>query len=303
MKLRRFFFPLVFLFATTGFLFGGTIESTFFQPIIQSSQLNQSGEQGNPSYAANEGVEQECDKRAFYNRLGCDPVSYYTRWLAWVTTGLFVGTAILAVFTYLLWASTSKLASDGAKAGRKQLRITRAAAEAAKKSADAAVAAERANFFIVIEGDNFSEMLQLAKMYENSPDMMSDVKGRINFSFKNYGKTPGILKEFRIGKMIASRKPPVAPMVFDGLGMPFTEAMIASGDSTNSLSDELLDNLSVAELTPILNGHSYIWFFGMVDYADVFGQPHCHRYLIRYVHTLKLSRFQFYDYEFYNESY
>src|SRR5262249_44379815 len=91
-------------------------------------------------------------------------------WIAWFTV-------VLTVATAGLWRVTGK-AADAAKD----------AAIAAKQSADAAVAAERARFFVtILKHDSIDRFITSADRWDKSPGMPMEGDVRVEYCFKNYG--------------------------------------------------------------------------------------------------------------------
>jgi hypothetical protein len=232
----------------------------------------------------------------------------------WSTLITAIATACIAWFTLSLRQSTDRLW----KAGDDQLRLTkdisdrqskdisnqidiaREANRAAQKSADAAVATERARFYVVIQKHNFEDFLKRAGMYPNSPTMPFSFDPMIEFTFKNYGKTPGIIREISHGLTASPEPPDPVYMVSKYL---FTEYMIAAGEMTETQkfdSTPMFQNIQNA--LPLLHGQAHFWFYGRFDYEDVFGNPQVHRFYMRYVKIGLNWGFQPYDYKHYNES-
>jgi hypothetical protein len=225
-----------------------------------------------------------------------------------------IATAFIARYTLTLKRSTDKLWTSGEKQFalsketsdrqnievQNQLALAKEAGRAAQKSADAAVAAERARFYIVIRKHNLTEFLVKAARYPNSPTMPFSFEPFVEYEFKNYGKTPGIISEVSHG-MIVHQGPP--DPVYQVSSHLFVENMIAAGGVTEPQKFDgpvLFD--TIEDTLPILMGQKQFWFYGRFDYADVFGNSQVHRFLMRYVKTGLQWGFQPYDYKHYNNS-
>jgi hypothetical protein len=234
------------------------------------------------------------------------------------------GTAVIALFTFTLWRSTNNLwkaADRDFKAAqikdrraslvrmrddvqvRKQMEIAAKAANAATKSAEAALAAERARFFIMIENTNISDVLYAFKA-EPDPTILTLVgtttPPEITYRIKNYGKTPGIILEVSLGMKVASER---AIPVYSGVLNCFPEYMIAAGGSTEQTSFTMDRSLTSAEADGIHRNTQRIWFWGRIDYRDVFGMPQVHRFYFRsVVLTGSDCILQPDDFEYYNQS-
>jgi hypothetical protein len=161
-----------------------------------------------------------------------------------------------------------------------------------KRSVDLLSQSERAQMFIVVHRDWFEMISQAAKRYPNTPDMdNSEVSESsfVSYNFKNYGKTPAIIKEISAMFFVGS-KPPSEPVYIPNDDI-LKESMIASGDVT-AIADSTRDILThyckfktavtLAEAKEIVRAQSYIWFFGRILYEDIFGRKHEHRFLWRY---------------------
>ena len=108
----RFFYPLVFLIAFSAFVFGGSIEATFFQPVQKTFSIKNNQKAGQEGSQEN---EQRCEEREFWPRTNCDPVAYFTLWLAGFT-------GILAGFTIGLWFVTLGIFRDSKQSAERQQR-------------------------------------------------------------------------------------------------------------------------------------------------------------------------------------
>jgi hypothetical protein len=59
---------------------------------------------------------------------------------------------------------------------------------------------------------------------------------------------------------------------------------------------------TVGDGLPLVRGESNIWFYGRLDYEDVFGGGQTHRWLMRFIRVRTDWRLQSYDYRHYNSS-
>jgi hypothetical protein len=233
------------------------------------------------------------------------------RWTAAINV---LATVAIGLFTFTLWQSTDKLWTASEKQFglskdisdrqaieiQNQLDLARISARAAEQSAKAAIAAERARFFIIIIKHNLNDVLATIGMYPNSPTMPLRFEPRIEYVFKNYGKTPGIINEVSHGLVVHPGPP---EPVYAVSGHLFVENMIAAGEGTeNQTFDGPILFDSIADGLPILVGQKHIWFYGRFDYEDVFGNPQVHRWSMRYVKIGRSWFFQPYDYKHYNSS-
>ena len=129
-----------------------------------------------------------------------------------------VATAAIALFTWTLWQSSEKMWS-----------VTKVSADAAVEAADAAIAVERARFFIVIEYHNLTEVISNA---ESRGVLAAGENFSIRYRFQNYGKTPGIIKALTVNSMIATEaiEPSRHPIVIT----EFPEYMIGANGPTKT---------------------------------------------------------------------
>ena len=111
----RFLYPLIFLIAITGFIIGGGIEATFFHPIPNANYYGPPNLAKLEEQTPTQKIEQRCEEKTFWQKANCDPVAYFTIWLAGFT-------GILALSTVGLWVATQSILRDASDTSRKQLR-------------------------------------------------------------------------------------------------------------------------------------------------------------------------------------
>jgi hypothetical protein len=227
-----------------------------------------------------------------------------------------LATIFIAWFTLSLRQSTDKLWD----AGERQLKLladtsaaqsrdmqgsikaAESAAIAAQVSADAAVAVERARFYVVIN-DNFINCINAAanwsgpKDQEDTPLRMEDWP-MAGIVFKNYGKTPGIIEEVGTG-IDYSETVPIP--VYDVKVVK--ENMIGAGGESETFGTVIDGEITVARAKKVRDGAANIWVYGYVIYNDVFGKRQTHRFFQRLV---RVSQFRYvlqsYDHKHYNQS-
>jgi hypothetical protein len=191
-------------------------------------------------------------------------------WVPTDSVGLY--TLVLAVFTALL-AVVSGVQGFLLLRADKTARI---AADAAKRSADAAFAAERARFFIVIESHN---LRQIIGNVESRGILASGENFSIKYRFRNYGKTPGIIKELTLNSMIAAAPPD--PPSHSFVSKDFPERMIGANGSTPEDWYGPVTTPELSQVQAIGGNSSRFWFYGRLYYDDVFGNQQVHRFYFR----------------------
>jgi hypothetical protein len=237
---------------------------------------------------------------------------WYTKpdwWIAGFTAALFFATTGLWVFTWLLWQSTRRAVIDGEKA----LNVAQSNAKAARDSADALPALERAYIFIDIEPEFvdticFSfEVLGRASQRPGGDAAVVTPPPTILYQFINHGKTPAILKaasaEFHhwtdlpqqihyfdklLGREIAIRSGDTYPLPAERSVTSSEARFIAlTGDipvtrKFYQIGQPLTEPIDTNAARSIQSGDSFLWFYGRVIYEDVFRKHHetcfCWRY-------------------------
>jgi hypothetical protein len=204
----------------------------------------------------------------------------------------------LVAFTGLLWWSTKKLWEAGerqitiaketsdrqAVEIAKQLDISRQASLAARQSADAALRAEQAHVYPIVECENVVELVQLES---DNPQHI-----KVRYRLKNFGNTPAIILEAR-HELIHSAAPPHGD---SGKFSPFEVVeVLGSGNDNISHPTDCIGVLYPEEARSVLEGKSTIWFHGFVNYQDVFGYTRHLEYWWWY-HG-KLPRFGWYRFD------
>ena len=99
-----------------------------------------------------------------------------------------------------------------------------------------------------------------------------DGNAAVQYFFKNYGKTPAIPRENSHGIVIFRA---ASPSQFYALyeQIPTGHRLIEPGSGTDDqVCSERLPINTVGDVMPIYRGKSFFWFFGSIDYTDVFGE-------------------------------
>jgi hypothetical protein len=182
-----------------------------------------------------------------------------------------IAAVLIAIFTWTLWRSSELMWS-----------VTTAAADAARRSADALVVAEQAQLLAVFGVSNIAHVLTELGAREPSSDEATTPKERVfvQYSLKNYGRTPAVLKEISHELQHWSRLPEELKY-FPIPAMP-KEVAVVAGASSESLQCTLAVPLTVEAATSIRRSDSYLWLYGRVVYEDAFARERELRFLYRY---------------------
>lgn len=199
---------------------------------------------------------------------------------------IVVFTAILATFTYRLWASTRQLAIDGQSAARAQsrdmkesLRIAEISASAARESADAAgKAAEVAERTLVEFERPYLFVSNVGPIQWAGPPF----EPSIPFKVGNYGRVPAIFERIHIGANTSSA--PDSPYNLEW-GHFLERQGIIGADS--HLLIERHDCMGVTDLEcidgMITAGANELFFWAIFDYCGptktvVYTRSQCFRF-------------------------
>jgi hypothetical protein len=219
------------------------------------------------------------------------------RWalVAWIVS--LAGVAVTGVgvwFVKQTLEATRAAVVEAAKASKAGM----IASTAAQTAAEASVEGERARFFIVLLDHNLVWLYDLISNHDTFRDVVVSNGIRVEYRFRNYGKTPGIIKE--VSTCFCLSRDPFDPVY--GLSLDsFPENMVAASDTTG-IRSEVIKPITFGQGWDLINNTCRLWFAGRVDYEDVFGKPHTHRFFFRTVFLGRKVIMQPYDYKHYNES-
>jgi hypothetical protein len=206
--------------------------------------------------------------KSFLEMTTADPIALYTALLT-----LF--TAILATFTIWLAVSTKDLrdfAEQQSSDMKESLRISAEAADAAKDQARAAQVANETSRAILRARIDISE----SNIERVSLGLSPEVYGKI----KNSGQSPAI--NARVKYSIAIQDYPLKSELTagDALGPPSTSDIGAGVETQFSMKlNAILDQ---PRITALQTKTHAIYFFGQVDYSDIFGDPHSKKFVLFY---------------------
>jgi hypothetical protein len=199
----------------------------------------------------------------------------YTLLLAWFT-------GILAVSTIGLWIVSWRSGNKQSRDMEASLTVNRIAADAANRSAKAFMRAERAYLFIQIKSETASDIVSKYGFWEKSVSMFDDDidTPSVGYSFRNFGRTAAILKEFSNHLVFATDFPNAAEYTIRE-GNP--DELIVEPNGTSTILGCLLETtFTVGSAVDFQNRKASFWFYGYVKFDDAFGREHEWRWRFRY---------------------
>jgi hypothetical protein len=232
MKKRAY---LLFALVFSGIVFAGTVS-----PPIQHPTINQtchcSANNGTPIVAVENGAEER--------------IARYTGWL----TGATIALAIVAAFQLFLIIKGDK--------------ITRMAAEAAKRSADVSEKAlidveSPALYPVINDGHALWAALHEIKHSGQSMNIMP-----IKIAIKNFGRTPGFPGSISCSLYIGE-----ADDVVDDVAAGFhSDSLLGPGDISTTIATRSIGRpMGPQDCTQILSGGYSIYLKGHIQFMDMFG--------------------------------
>src|SRR5262249_3286759 len=145
---------------------------------------------------------------------------------------------------------------------------------AAKRSADALVAAEQAQLLAICEATNITHILGerqvLGERQAAAGEVATGERALVQYVLKNYGKTPAVLKEIS-HDLQHWNHPPDELRYLPIRTMPKERAIVAGG-SSEPLQCILVASLNEAAAATIRTGDTFLWLYGRVVYDDAFGR-------------------------------
>jgi len=172
-----------------------------------------------------------------------------------------VFTGVLAAGTLLLWWYTKR------------------AANAAKAAAEHIPRVERAYLHIIIVNETISDAgISLAS---NQAALHGEghveLRPSVRYKFKNYGKTPALLKE--ISRFVSQEVALPEEPQYIPVDTVTKERFVAAGDATEEWECSFPGPLSIQDAASINRAQRSFWFYGRVIYDDIFGTSHEHRFV------------------------
>lgn len=200
-----------------------------------------------------------------------DWIANNTDWLAALITAS--ATVFIALFTRALKRSTDNLWV-----------ATKAAADAAKESADAIPVIERAYVFLKLEKDNLSECLAHALGTTTDVYVSGPPKPFIAWRLHNGGRTTAVIADIRMAIEIADA--PSEPPYENLPSVEYRDEFIHSTNLTeeNAIKRDRISRGQALEIASPEGGKS-IFFCGEIDYEDVLDKPRRTGFCLRWRHS------------------
>jgi hypothetical protein len=148
---------------------------------------------------------------------------------------------------------------------RESLSPAKEAADAAKLNAQAVVDAERAYLFVTVGGDVVPVMEKAVEFDGSNP---SKFEIQISYAFRNYGRTPGIIREISHGVCIAPNLP-VQRTYSPVIHLP--SHILSTDKATPNIAVDDAPTITAAIAQSIREIENTFWFYGAVTYDDMFG--------------------------------
>lgn len=239
------------------------------QPAKAERANNPSGQLTASSRRTNRAEER--DQENHYN--------YITDWLLVLFNG------ILAAFTVRLFYAAAEQSRDmkaSVAAARQSAYAADVAAQAAQTTAKTQIGAERAWFLLVIDEENFEEVLESRLDPQSWPALIKAPDPLVRFHFENFGKSPAFVKEISTDIRIWSALPPRLTYTPN---IPWNEEIVVPAGSRipngkNEQGEWLLFQHRITGVideraaNAINERESRFWFYGRVIYEDIWGNEH-----------------------------
>ncbi len=198
-----------------------------------------------------------------------------------------IATGFIAYFTLSLKQSTDQLW----QANTQQIAIAKKSADAANVIASAAVRAEQAHVYPVVDAQNIVEKL-LSWNQTGNPEILRGIT--VSYYLKNFGKTPATI--IQAGHELVHAANP--PQDARGINSFLEVVKVLGPDDSTDPKDCSLQNLSADDAGSVLDGKTTIWFHGFVTYQDVITGTDVDRHLeFWWWYNGKLPRFGWYGFQ------
>lgn len=261
-------------FRTTEVLFGMLLAVALFaMGMLFSSQYPRPPTQTNSAEKTDGDATKKDPPKPFWQTAATDPVAAFT-----------LGLLIVGVFQAGFFFVQLKLIRESLGPAEQAAKAAAEGAEAAKLNAQAVVDADRARIFVMVDQDT-TDSIRLAAQYVNSPEMDSGTISSgigLFFGFKNYGKTPAIIKEMSAQVILAPELPKEREYIVR-VPLPL-DHIIAADQRTDpqTLVASLDHQITVGVAKDIQAMRNALWFYGYISYDDTFGWGRELRFIFNY---------------------
>lgn len=187
-----------------------------------------------------------------------------------------------------------RMANKQAREMQKSLVQTTKAADAAQRSADAAIGAERAWILVFVDEDNFDEAILQRTDGESWPALAETkpIVPRVKFHYENMGKTPAFVREISARAVISKSIPTDMDFTPHGWWWP-RETIVPAGGRIPGQDEEGAWLHFSATVSPfdkdeatLLNSEAtdrpFIWIYGRALYTDIWGNERSTSFCLAY---------------------
>jgi hypothetical protein len=186
----------------------------------------------------------------------------------------------VAIFAYRLWKSTSGLiglAEAQSRDLKAMIIVAREAADAAKRSAEAASLQARALVGTELPRLELGDVQLLCADQSVRQALKAP---SFELRFNNYGRTPALVIEKCVEVRLGPGLPP--DPAYDVVEvLPVAEA-VESGNSVAAAAERRLGELAESQVQALLEGRDTIWVYGFVRFRDFLGMEHKTGFCLRW---------------------
>ena len=198
----------------------------------------------------------------------------------WVPPLLILFNGLVAIFAYRLWKSMSGLiglAREQSRDLKEMIVVARDAADAARRSAEAASLQARA-----LVGAELPRLELGSVTLANSDQSVRQAlrAPSIDIQFTNYGRTTALLIEKCVEVRLGHALPSEPTYDFVDV-LPVVEA-VESGKSIGAAAHRRLGDLSDTQVQGLLGGLNNLWVYGFVRFRDFLGMQHKMGFCLRW---------------------
>jgi hypothetical protein len=199
----------------------------------------------------------------------------------WLPILLALFNGLLALFAYRLWRSTADLhvvARAQSQDVAQSIAIARSAADAAQKSAEAALLQARAAIGVELPRFELSAV-QLA--YADQSVRQALKSPSVQVSFTNHGRTTAFVTRKCIELRIIQVLPP-EPVCRLIQALDIVEP-VESGQTASASASRRLGELSEQQIDVLLSGRNNLWVYGFICFRDFLGMEHKTGFCLRWI--------------------